>query len=62
MSESSTCTTEVSQQLSDLPPEMEERLSTTSFKIPKWHRDVDKQDPSVISCKICQTQYLCLKL
>ena len=26
-----------------------------------WHTDFCKQDPSATSCKISQTQYLCLK-
>ena len=62
VSESFACTTEVSWQLSDLPAEIEGKLSTASYKNPKWHTDVDKQNPSAISCKISQTQYLYLKL
>ena len=62
MSESSACTTQVSPQLADLPADIEGKLSTTSYENPKWHTDVDKHDPSAISCKISQTQYLSLKL
>ena len=53
----------ISGQLADLPAEIAEKLSKTSYENKKkWHIDVDKEDPSAISCKISQTQYLCLKL
>ena len=61
MSESSASATQVSLQLSDLPSEIESKLSVISYENPKWHTDVDEQDPSATSCKIFQTQYLCLK-
>ena len=63
VSESSLCTREISGQLADFPAEITEKLSKTSYENKKkWHTDVDKQDPSAISCKVPQTQYLCLKL
>ena len=58
VSESSGCTTPVSQKLSDLPADIERNLSMTSYENPTWHTDVDTQHPSAISCKISQTQYL----
>ena len=61
VSESSTSAIQISTQLSDLPPEIEGKLSAISYENPKWHTDVNKQDPSTTSCKISQTQYLCLK-
>ena len=62
MSEASVCIREVTGQLADLHAEIAEILSKTSYENKKWHTDVDKEDPSAISCKISQTQYLCLKL
>ena len=47
--------------MSDLPPEIESKLSSITYDNQTWHTDVNKQDPSAISCKISQTQYLCLK-
>ena len=62
MSESSGCTTPVSQQVSDLPADIERKLSMTLYENLTWHADVDKQYTSAISCKISQTQYLSQKL
>ena len=59
MSGSSVCTREVSGQLEDLHAEIAEKVSKTSYKNEKWHTD---GDPSAISFKISQTQYICLKL
>ena len=61
VSESSASATQVSPQLSDLPSEIEGKLSAISYDNPKWHTDANKQDQSATSCKISQTQYLCLK-
>ena len=43
VSEYSGCTTPVSPQLSDLPADIEAKLSTRLYENPKWHTDVDKQ-------------------
>ena len=61
MSESSVSVTQVSAQLSDLPPEIEGKSSLISYDNTKWHTNINEQDPSAASCKISQTQYLCLK-
>ena len=62
MSESSVCTREVTGQPADLPAEIVDKLTKMSYENDKWHLDVDKEDPSAISCKISQTQYLSQKL
>ena len=62
VSESSRCTTPVSEQVSHLPADIDRKLSMTSYENPTWHKDVDKQQTSVISCKISPTQYLSQKL
>ena len=62
VSESSGCITPVSQHVTDLPADIERKLSMTSYENPTWHTDGDKQHTSAISCKISQTQYLSWKL
>ena len=54
--------TEVTEQAADLPAKIAEKLTKMSYENDKWHTIVDKQDPNAILCKICQTQYLFLKL
>ena len=58
VSESSGCITPVNQQVSELPADIEKKLSMTSYENPSWHTDADKQHTSAISCKISQMQYL----
>ena len=58
MSESSVCTKVGTGQPADLPAEIVEKLTKTSYDNDKWHTDVDKEDPTAITCKISQTQYL----
>ena len=60
-SESPGCTTPVHQQVSELPADIEKKLSVTLYGNPTWHTDADKQHTSTISCKISQTQYLSQK-
>ena len=62
VSESSGCTMEIHQEVSDLPVDIGTKLSTTSLENPNWHTDMDKQYTTAISCNISQTQYLCQKL
>ena len=62
VSESSVCTMEVHQEVSDLPVDIGTKLLTTSLENPNWHTGMDKQHTTVISCNISQTQYLCQKL
>ena len=62
VSELSGCTTPVSQQVSDLPADIQRKLSMTLYENPTWHTHMDKQHTSAISCKISQTQYLSWKL
>ena len=61
VSESSASATHVSAPPSDLPPEIESKLSLMSYDNAIWHTDFNKQDLSATSCKISQTQYQCLK-
>ena len=61
MHESSLCTREVTGQPADIPAEIVKKLTKTSYESDKWHKDADKEDPSAISCKISQTQYLSQK-
>ena len=61
VSESSASAMHVSAQLSDLPLEIESKVSSNSYDNPTWHTDVNKQDPSATLINIPQTQYLCLK-
>ena len=62
VSESSGCTMEVNQQVSDLPLDIGMKLLTTSLENLSWHPDMDKQCTTAISCNISQSQYLCQKL
>ena len=46
----------------DLPLEIKGKISSDSYDNATWYTDFCKQDPSATSCKILQTQYLCLKV
>ena len=46
----------------DLPLAIKSKISSVSCDNATWHTDVCKQDASATSCKILQTQYLCLKV
>ena len=61
VSQWSASVTHVSAPPSDLPPAIENKLSSVSYDNETSHTDFYKQDPSATSCKISQTQYLCLK-
>ena len=43
----------------DLPPSIQSKVSSESYKNTRWHSDISTQDPSTTSCKILQTLYLC---
>ena len=47
---------------SDLSPAIQIKICSVSYDNATWHTDFFKQDPSAMLCKICQTQYLCLKV
>ena len=54
VSQSSASITHVSAPPSDLPPEIQSKLSI-SYDSATWHTDFYKKDPSATSCKISQT-------
>ena len=43
----------------DLPPTIQNKISTVSCNNKRWHTDICTQDASATSCKIFQTLYLC---
>ena len=47
---------------SDLCPAIQSMIYPPSYDNAKWHTGFFKWDPSDTSCKITQTQYLCLKV
>ena len=61
VSQSSSSLTHGTTAPSDVPPAIESMISSISYDNTTWNTDFCKQDPSATSCKISQTQYLCLK-
>ena len=62
VSESSGCTMEAHQEVSDLPVDIGTKLLTTSLENHNWYTDMGKQYTAAISCNISQIQYLFQKL